>query len=149
MRPLFLFLLLVGYGCSSFPTSPRKEWREKNSWELEEVKEEVEGSPLQKKVEGIIQKHGSQFANCYQKELEKFAQEGKTLAGEVTLGFSLDSRGRMLRAGVEESHLPIELKGCLVEVLWKVTFPAWRELALHPEVDFRLPLNFSRKNRRK
>lgn len=76
------------------------------------------------------------FRLCYDKEKLK---TGKTPSGKIILNFTVDGRGKIIRAGVEESQLSLSLKACLIRAIWEIDFPV---PAHRGNLSVRQPLNF-------
>jgi hypothetical protein len=72
-------------------------------------------------VSKIIRDNVHIFRACYFKIVRK--RGGKHLSGKVTIVFQLRADGKIQRAGVKESALPITLKSCIITELWKLNFP--------------------------
>ena len=73
------------------------------------------------------------FKRCYA------GQKSNKPLGVVPMNFTLNPDGKVQRAGVGESRVPIKVKACLVEKVYKIKFPP------SPEGDIvrvKQPLNF-------
>lgn len=88
-------------------------------------------------IRRILLEHLPQFRYCYQKELERTAQE---TAGVIKLNFTIGASGHVAQAGVDgSSGLPTEVKKCVVGVLKGIAFP---EPMGGGTVEVKQPMNF-------
>jgi len=87
-------------------------------------------------IRKILMDHLPQFRFCYQKELDKSSKE---FSGKITLNFVIGASGYVTRAGVKESSMPQDVKGCVVNVLKGIPFPAPRGGGV---VEVTQPMNF-------
>ena len=89
----------------------------------------------------ILREHIPQFRYCYQREIEA---RRENIQGMVKLSFSIGASGNVTKAGViEDSTLPVEVKKCVVNVLYGIQFP---KLAAEGVVEVVQPFNFYPKN---
>ena len=73
-------------------------------------------------IRRILKEHIPQFRYCYQKELDRVKNP---MSGVLKLNFIIGSSGHVTKAGVSaRTALPIRLKGCVVNVLKGIKFPA-------------------------
>ncbi len=88
-------------------------------------------------IRRILLEHLPQFRYCYQKELERTAQE---TSGIIKLNFTIGASGHVAQAGVDgSSGLPTEVKKCVVGVLKGIAFP---EPSGGGTVEVKQPMNF-------
>ena len=78
----------------------------------------------------------SQFRFCYQKELDRAKSK---FSGRIKLNFIIGASGHVTRAGVVSSDIKPEVKGCVVNVLKGIPFPAPRGGG---KVEVTQPMNF-------
>ena len=73
-------------------------------------------------IRRILKEHIPQFRYCYQKELNRVKTP---MNGVLKLNFIIGNSGHVTKAGVSaRSSLPSSLKGCVVNVLKGIKFPA-------------------------
>ena len=73
-------------------------------------------------IRRILKEHIPQFRYCYQKELNRVKTP---MNGVLKLNFVIGSSGHVTKAGVSaRSSLPSSLKGCVVNILKGIKFPA-------------------------
>ena len=73
-------------------------------------------------IRRILKEHIPQFRYCYQKELDRVKSP---MSGVLKLNFIIGSSGHVTKAGVSaRTALPVRLKGCVVNVLRGIKFPA-------------------------
>ena len=87
-------------------------------------------------IRKILMDHLPQFRFCYQKELDK---SNKEFSGKITLNFVIGASGYVTRAGVKESSMPQDVRGCVINVLKGIPFPAPRGGGV---VEVTQPMNF-------
>ena len=87
-------------------------------------------------IRKILMDHLPQFRFCYQKELDQAKSE---FSGRITLNFVIGASGNVTRAGVKENSMPPEVRGCVVNVLRGIPFPAPRGGGV---VEVTQPMNF-------
>ena len=87
-------------------------------------------------IRKVIIKNIPKFKECYVKYYKK---KRKGPRGVVPLNFTLKADGKVQRAGVGESKVPLKIKACLVEAVYKVQFPPSPNGDL---VRVKQPLNF-------
>ncbi len=102
--------------------------------------ESSQGSAVNPKNKDIYQQriyeNIPRFRLCYDQEKHK---NGTAPAGKIILNFTVDGRGKIIRAGVEESQLPLSLKACLIRAVWEIDFPTPTHRG---NLSVRQPLNF-------
>lgn len=86
-------------------------------------KEVVLGGMDPDTIRRILIDHIPQFRHCYQKELDRSANQ---FDGVVRLDFIIGASGNVTRAGIQTASdtLPIAVKNCVVDVLRGIKFPA-------------------------
>jgi len=85
----------------------------------------------------ILREHLPQFRYCYQREIDS---RKENVQGLVKLAFSIGSSGNVTKAGVVNgSALPMNIKSCVINVLWGIQFPKLRSEGV---VDVIQPFNF-------
>lgn len=86
-------------------------------------KEVVLGGMDPDTIRRILIDHIPQFRHCYQKELDRSANQ---FDGVVRLDFIIGASGNVTRAGIQAASdgLPVSVKNCVVDVLRGIKFPA-------------------------
>jgi hypothetical protein len=139
MRFFALFLLVFSVACST--NRPQSETGSHDDFirGLENYETSKQTSYHYKNEEiyaRIILDNKEKLKRCY--DIEK--SKGTTgISGMIILNFTIDYQGRILRAGVEESDLPISLKACLIKTLWAISFPPPNNRG---QITVRQPLKF-------
>ncbi len=88
-------------------------------------------------VRGTIQENMGLFKKCYSK-YDDFASEGTPSQGDLALIFSLDEKGKVKKAGIEEgSEVRSEVQECTIDTLVDLKFPPGTKS------DYRINLKFS------
>lgn len=86
-------------------------------------KEVVLGGMDPDTIRRILIDHIPQFRHCYQKELDRSANQ---FDGVVRLDFIIGASGNVTRAAIQAASdgLPVSVKNCVVDVLRGIKFPA-------------------------
>lgn len=93
-------------------------------------------------IRRILRQHIPDFRYCYQKELDRNAQQA--VSGTVGLRFTIGASGHVTSAGLSrESNLPSHVKSCVVRVLRGIQFPSPRGGG---RVEVNQPFNFYPQN---
>jgi hypothetical protein len=87
---------------------------------------------LRFEINKAIASHRPEFKYCYD-------QHGEKASGQIIMVFRIRSDGKVQRAGIVTSELPIGLKACLVEKIYQIEFPKFRS---GKNIDIKQPLNF-------
>jgi hypothetical protein len=87
---------------------------------------------LRFEINKAIASHRPEFKYCYD-------QHGEKATGQIIMVFRIRSDGKVQRAGIVTSELPIGLKACLVEKIYQIEFPKFRS---GKNIDIKQPLNF-------
>ncbi len=87
---------------------------------------------LRLEINKTIADHRPEFKHCYE-------EHGQGASGQITMVFRIRSDGKVQRAGIVTSELPMGLKACLVEKFYQIEFPKFRS---GKSIDIKQPVNF-------
>lgn len=141
----YLFILCLFSSCSFFKKTDirqKTEYKIRDA-DLEDMDQFIDSPQTryqakkgkQGYVRSIIFDNIKSFQSCYYKHRHL----GQSVRGKVTLVFTVLSNGKIQRAGVGESSLPLQMKACLVEVIYSLRFPS---LPDGKAIKVQQPLNF-------
>ena len=120
MRKFYVVLLFFSILSCSAPNVRKKKALKRSHGEYTKSEYMKRKNRTVYMVRNVLRDNLSSFRNCYYRSQKKRAKS--LINGKVSIFFTLAADGRPQRVGVGESNLPIDLKACIIQTVWKLPF---------------------------